>query len=188
MKKIITIGFCIIFVISIDISFAFKNTDEDVSIDGDRMEMLEKGRVTRFIGNVKLKQGSKSITSNKMTKYEDRDYIVAEGKVRIMDTSRDDERVEGFCDKINYDLGKEYGLMTGSPKLVRFDFEEPENNMEITGNVIKIFAEEKKILVEGEARVIQKEKDFSSDNMTLLMDEERIILEGNVKTVVYYEE
>ncbi|MDH5173967.1 MAG: hypothetical protein OEW43_01770 [Elusimicrobiota bacterium] len=215
MKKSIVLILPFIFV-SVVLAQKPKQT---VNITGERMEVLKKGEITRFLGNVKLVRHRDIITSDIMERYEKKNYVVGKGNVHLTAYPEESIRMEAFSDRLTYNIDGKKSVLTGNPKLIRIDEENPEDRIRMEGQVIKLSGNEKKIHVQGDARVEhgkitatgklldydyeikkivlsgdspriyqndeQVKADYAAEIITIFIDEERVIMEGNVKASIY---
>ena len=183
------------------------------------MEVLERGEITRFVGNVKLVRNRNIITSDIMEHYEKKNYVVGKGNVHLTAYPEESIKMEAFSDRLTYNVDNKNSVLTGNPKLIRIDKENPEERIKIEGEVIKLLGNEKKIHVQGDARVEhgritatgkvldydyeikkivlsgnspriyqddeQVKANYSAEIITIFVDEQRVIMEGNVKASIY---
>jgi lipopolysaccharide transport protein LptA len=190
-----------------------------VNITGERMEVLDKGAITRFLGNVKLVKGKDIITSDVMEHYEKKNFVIGKGNIHFTAYPGESITLEAFSNQLTYDINNKESILTGSPRLIRTEGENYEDRVKIEGKVIKLFGKEKRVYVEGDARVEYKEitatgkfldynyetkeivlygdsphinqnneqvkGDYSAEVITIFIDEERIIMEGNVEAFIY---
>lgn len=193
--------------------------EQTVNITGERMEVLERGEITRFLGNVKLVRDRDIITSDIMEHYEKKNYVVGKGNVHLTAYPEESIKMEGFSDRLTYNVDNKNSVLTGNPKLIRINEENPGDRIRMEGEVIKLSGNEKKIHVQGDARVEhgkitatgrlldydyeikrivlsgdspriyqddeQVKADYSAEIITIFIDEERVIMEGNVKASIY---
>ena len=183
------------------------------------MEVLRKAEITRFLGNVRLVRGRDVITSDIMEHYEKKNYIIGKGNVHLTAYPEESIKLEAFSDRLTYNVDGKKSILTGSPELIRIDEENPEDRVKMEGDVIELFGKEKRVHVEGDARVEhgeitatgklldydyetkkivlsgnsphiyqddeQVKGDYSAEVITIFVDEERVIMEGNVKASIY---
>lgn len=193
--------------------------EQTVNITGERMEVLERGEITRFLGNVKLVRDRDIITSDIMEHYEKKNYVVGKGNVHLTTYPEESIKMEGFSDRLTYNVDNKNSVLTGNPKLIRIDEENPGDRIRMEGEVIRLSGNEKKIHVQGDARVEhgkitatgrlldydyeikrivlsgdspriyqddeQVKADYSAEIITIFIDEERVVMEGNVKASIY---
>lgn len=183
------------------------------------MEVLERGEITRFLGNVKLVSDRDIITSDIMEHYEKKNYVVGKGNVHFTAYPEESIKMEGFSDRLTYNVDNKNSVLTGNPKLIRIDEDNPQDRIRMEGEVIKLSGNEKKIHVQGDARVEhgkitatgrlldydyeikrivlsgdspriyqddeQVKADYSAEIITIFIDEDKVIMEGNVKASIY---
>ena len=215
MKKSILLFLPFIFVSAV---FA-ERPKQPVNITGERMEVLGRGEITRFLGNVKLVREKDVITSDIMEHYEKKNYIVGKGNVHFIAYPEESIKLEAFSDRLTYNVDNEKSILTGNPELIRIDEENPEDRIKMEGEVIKLLGNEKKVHVQGDARVEhgkmtatgnlldydyeikkivlsgnspriyqddeQVKANYSAEAITIFIDEQRVIMEGNVKASIY---
>lgn len=190
-----------------------------MNITGERMEVLRRGEITRFLGNVKLVRKKDVITSDIMEHYEKKNYIVGKGNVHLIAYPEESIKLEAFSDRLTYSVDSKKSTLTGNPELIRIDEENPEDRIKMEGEVIKLLGNEKRIHVQGDARVEhgeitatgkfldydyeikkivlsgdspriyqddeQVKANYSAEIITIFIDEQRVIMEGNVKASIY---
>lgn len=215
MKKSILLFLPFIFVSAV---FA-ERPKQPVNITGERMEVLGRGEITRFLGNVKLVREKDVITSDIMEHYEKKNYVVGKGNVHFTAYPEESIKLEAFSDRLTYNVDSRESILTGNPELIRIDEENPEDRVEMEGEVIKLLGNEKKVHVQGDARVEhgkmtatgklldydyeikkivlsgdspriyqddeQVKANYSAEAITIFIDEQRVIMEGNVKASIY---
>jgi len=215
MKKSILLFLPLIFVSAV---FAEK-PKQPVNITGERMEVLGRGEITRFLGNVKLVRKKDVITSDIMEHYEKKNYIVGKGNVHLIAYPEESIKLEAFSDRLTYNVDNKKSILTGNPELIRIDEENPEDRIKMEGEVIKLLDNGKKVHVQGDARVEhgkitatgelldynyeireivlsgdspriyqddeQVKANYSAEIITIFIDEQRVIMEGNVKASIY---
>lgn len=215
MKKSILLFLPFIFVSAV---FA-ERPKQPVNITGERMEVLRRGEITRFLGNVKLVRKKDVITSDIMEHYEKKNYIVGKGNVHLIAYPEESIKLEAFSDRLTYNVDSKKSTLTGNPELIRIDEENPEDRIKMEGEVIKLLGNEKRIHVQGDARVEhgeitatgkfldydyeikkivlsgdspriyqddeQVKANYSAEIITIFIDEQRVIMEGNVKASIY---
>lgn len=183
------------------------------------MEVLGRGEINRFLGNVRLVRGKDVITSDIMEHYEKKNYVIGKGNVHLTAYPEESIRLEAFSDRLTYNVDSKNSILTGSPELIQIDEENPEDRVKMEGEVIKLLGNEKRIHVEGDARVEhgeitatgkildydyeikklvlsgdspriyqdneQVKANYSAEIITIFIDEQRVIMEGNVKASIY---
>jgi len=215
MKKSILFLILLIFVNTV----GAESPKEPTNITGERMEVLRRGEVTRFLGNVKFIRGGDVVTSDVMEHYEKKNYVVGKGNVHLTAYPEESVKLEAFSEQLTYDLESRKSILTGDPELIQIDEENPENKVKVEGEVIEVLGKEKTVHAEGDARVETAEMtataklldynyetrkiilagnsphiyqddqhvrgDYWAEVITIFIDEERVIMEGNVKASIY---
>lgn len=215
MKKSILLFLSFIFVNAV---FAEK-PKQPVNITGERMEVLGRGEINRFLGNVRLVREKDVITSDIMEHYEKKNYVIGKGNVHLTAYPEESIRLEAFSDRLTYNVDSKNSILTGSPELIQIDEENPEDRVKMEGEVIKLLGNEKRIHVQGNARVEhgeitatgkildydyeikkivlsgdspriyqdneQVKANYSAETITIFIDEQRVIMEGNAKASIY---
>ena len=183
------------------------------------MEVLGRGEITRFLGNVKLVRKKDVITSDIMEHYEKKNYIEGKGNVHLIAYPEESIKLEAFSDRLTYNVDSKKSTLTGNPELIRIDKENPEDRIKMEGEIIKLLDNGKKVHVQGGARIEhgeitatgeildydyeikkivlsgdspciyqdneQAKANYSAEIITIFIDEQRIIMEGNVKASIY---
>ena len=152
---------------------------EPVNITGERMEVLRKGEITRFLGNVKLIRGKDIITCDIMEHYNKENYVIGKGNVRLTAYPEESIRVETFSEGLNYNVNSKDTILTGNPELIRIDEENPEDRVKMEGEVINLFEKEKRVHVEGDARVESGEMTATGKLLDYDDETKKIVLSGN---------
>ncbi|MFH1784195.1 MAG: LptA/OstA family protein [bacterium] len=122
-------------------------------ITSDTIEMLEKGKIIAFKGNVKLVKGDTVITADEMTNFVDKDLVIGKGNVHCVSRGKKEEFVEVKSTLVEYFDKKKIAILTGNP----WAYQDSEDS-------------------KGE---------YSGDKMTVFTEQERLIIEGNAKSVIY---
>jgi len=151
---------------------------EPVNITGERMEVLRRGEVTRFFGNVRLVKGKDVITSDMMEHYEKKNYVVGRGNVHVMAYPEEFVRLEAFSDKLTYNVESEKTILTGNPRVMRIDEENAESRFKMQAQVINLFRKESTVHAEGDARVEAREMVATADLVDYDYETRKIILSG----------
>jgi len=210
----------LIFLLPIFVSTVFaEKPKQTMNITGERMEVLKRGEITRFLGNVRLVRGKDVIVSDLMEHYEKKDYVVGKGNVHLSTYPEESIRLEAFSDRLTYNVQNRNTILTGNPELVRIDEGDSQETIKIRGEIIELFGREKKMHVKTGARVEYGEMtalgeildydyetrkivmsggsphiyqedeqvtaDYSAEVITIFVDEQRVIMEGNVKAFIY---
>jgi len=215
MKTITLIFFLLILVSTV---FAEK-PKETMNITGERMEVLKRGEITRFLGNVRLVKGKDVIVSDLMEHYEKKDYVVGKGNVHFTAYPEESIRLEAFSDQLTYNVQSRDTTLTGNPELIRINEGESQETVKIRGEIIELFGREKKahvktgarveyggmvalseildydyetrkiVLSGGSPHIYQEDEqvtaDYSAEVITIFVDEQRVVMEGNVKAFIH---
>jgi len=174
MKRSIPLFFLFILVSAV----RAEKPKQPVNITGERMEVLRRGEITRFLGNVKLVKGKDVITSDIMEHYEKKNYVVGKGNVHIMAFPEESVKLEAFSDKLTYNVNSEKSILTGNPELIRIDEENPESRFKMEAEIIELFGKEKTIHAEGDARVETSEMAATAKLLDYDYETKKIILSG----------
>jgi len=150
-----------------------------VNITGEKMEVLERGEITRFLGKVKLVKGKDVITSDIMEHYEKKNYVIGKGKVHFTTYPGESIKLETFSNQLTYNVNSKESILTGNPKLIRIDEENSEDRVKIEGEVIKLFGNEKKVHVEGDAKLEHKEITAAGKFLDYDYEIKKIVLYGD---------
>jgi lipopolysaccharide transport protein LptA len=132
MRKVILLFLPVIFVSGV----VAESPKQTVNIIGERMEVLGRREITRFLGNVRLVKGKDVVTSDIMEHFKKKNYIIGKGNVHLTAYLEESIRLEAFSDQLTYDVDKKKSILTGNPQLVRIYEENPEERikMERRGN------------------------------------------------------
>lgn len=175
MKKSILIFLPFILVSTV---FAEK-PKQPVNITGGRMEVLRRGEITRFLGSVKLIRGRDIITCDMMEHYDKDNHVIGKGNVRLTAYPEESIRLEAFSDRLHYNVNSKDTILTGNPELIRIDEENPEDRVKMEGEVINLLEKEKRVHVEGNARVEHREMTGTGKLLDYEDETKKIVLSGN---------
>jgi len=151
---------------------------QSVNITGERMEILKKGEIIRFLGNVKLVRGKDIVTCDMMEHYEKNNYVIGKGDVHLVTYPEESMRLEAFSDGLKYDVKSEESVLTGNPRLIRFNEQNSLDKLKVEGEVIRLSGKEKIVFVEGDARVERGEIIATSKFLDYNYQTKKIILSG----------
>jgi len=103
----------------VNIQFAFSSGPSKTIITGNRMEVLEKGDVLIFEGNVRVRRGTDELRANIVKSYEKEYRIEAYGKVKLERYTREGEKWEIWGDRGIWSKIVSSGTIWGDQKQVR---------------------------------------------------------------------
>lgn len=103
---------------------------ENTTITGERMELLNKGEVVVFSGNVHLVRGDDDMRAAEMKTNKARDRITARGRVRLVRIASATETWKGFGDVGHYETQTGTGYLLGLDKRARMVREEVVSSTE----------------------------------------------------------
>ncbi len=152
------------------------NKNKGYIVTSDRMEVAKKGRAAVFIGNVKLTKEDVTVMSDRMESHEEEDFLLATGSVHGVDFSGEGEKTEVFCERAEYNRDVSMGVFTGKPRVVKTDVEDESESIDISGDRIEMFKEEKRGSVKGNVVVKQGDISAASDLLDYDSELDRIIL------------
>ncbi len=154
---VIVYTFCLIGAGYAKLSWAAKDEkDSPPVITSNTIEMLKRGKIISFKGNVKLVKGNVIITADEMVNFVNEDRVEGKGNVHFINVGEEKEIIE-----------------------VKSDF-------------MEYFDKDKKVVLTGNPWVYQDTKDakgeYTGTKMTFFREEERFIIEGNAKAIIYPKE
>lgn len=120
-------------------------------ITSDTIEMLQKGNMVAFRGNVKLVKGDTIITADEMINFVDEDRIEGKGNVYCISIGEEKEIIEIKSDFVKYFDKDKIAILTGNPWAYQ---DTKDNKGEYKGDKMTIFTEEERLIIEGNARSI----------------------------------
>ena len=161
--------FCVLFaamffVFVQDITFAQPKSQEGPPIiTSDTIEMLEKGKIIAFKGNVKLVKGDTVITADEMTNFVDKDLVIGKGNVHCVSRGKKKEFIEVKSTLVEYFDKQKIAILTGDP----WAFQDTEDSKgEYSGQKMTVFTEEERLIIEGSAKSIIYPKDKPQEQKT----------------------
>ena len=174
-KRNIAIVICLA-ILSSELGFAAK---PNIVLESDRMEKLDKGDIICFYGNVRFKRDKAVVESGIMKNYKKKNLIIAEENVRFRDIIENGDVITGSCQKMRYYTDKNYGELIGSPVLHYINKNNPQDNVDIRGDRIKIFVDDEFAEIEGNVRIVFRNLISQSNFGTYKKDSNQIILTGD---------
>ena len=149
---------------------------EGYIITSDRMEATRNGRVVVFIGNVKFIKDEVTLVSDRIESHEDKDLLLASGSVHGVDRSKEEEVVEVFCERAEYDKSLSTGVLTGDPRVIKINLKDETKSVRISGDRIEVFKVEERGTVEGNVVVLQEDIRAESDLLDYQSEMQEIVL------------
>lgn len=184
--------------------------DEPVEITGDRLEYKSKQQEAIYSGHVVLIHGDMKLTCDLLHAYgEKKEKIVGEGNVKW---AKKKDNVTLTSDYFQYESKDKFLIAEKKPVLIMYDKNNIKTvivskRMEMYGDkneAIGIddvvitredtkatcqrahyFDKEGKLILTGKPVVEQKKNIFKGDVITVYLEDEKIILDKNVDTVIY---
>jgi lipopolysaccharide transport protein LptA len=138
-----------------------KDKDKPPVITSDTIQMLEKGNVIVFKGNVKMVKGDSTITADEMTNFVKEDRIDGQGNVHFIGIGEQKELIEIKSGFVQYFDKEKKAILTDKP----WAFQDTKDNKgEYTGDKMTIFTENQKMVIEGNAQAIVYPKENPDKN------------------------
>lgn len=186
--------------------------EEPLIIKGDRFEINNKENVAIYTGNVVATHMDTVLKCDKLKAYGENELVYGDGNVNWVDKSQE---LTLTCGHVEYKKNKKYILATEKPVLTMTDSKKNKtiikseklemfgdkkeaiayDNVNITRDDVKAickkafyYDKEEKIILEGEPIAWQKKNEFRGSKMIIYLKDERLIIDSNVKTVIYPEE
>ncbi len=183
------VGFCMvnIFLCCLILVSHARTKKEEVTIVADQMEVLQKEDIFSFIGNVKLIQGENVITADRMKNFEKRGIVKGEGNVYFVGTVKDSEKVEVYGEKIVYYKNKNYGIITGNPKMIRKSIDNSdEQQIVLTCDRIEADLNKEEVIALGNVKLSRESVKGQGEKGLYLNKTKRMILSGSPQ--IFYED
>lgn len=155
-----------------------EQSSSPINITSQQMEMLEKGKVALFSGQVKVSQDENVLFADKVWHYLREDRVEAEGNVHFQEI-KDKETMDIYGDKIVYDRKQNYGIVTGHPKMTRKDPADPKKDTIVTGNKIEVFQTENRAKISGNVEITQSEAKSKSEVADYYGETRKLVLTGS---------
>ncbi len=159
-------------------SLAADRGQKPIDVTSQQMEMLEKGKVALFTGQVKVVQENGTLWADKVWHYLSADRLEAEGHVHYQEI-KDKEINDIYGGKMTYDRKKSYGQVTVDPKMTRTNPVKPDEDAVVTGDMIEIFSQEKRARVTGHVDITQKDSKAKSDVADYYSEAKKLVLTGH---------
>lgn len=140
--------FLIIFCVCIISNISFAQNQDFIDINANVMEMQDDKKLIIFTGDVVAKKQNLNLYCDKLnvyytedtkTKKRDVDYMIAEGKVKIMQFDK-----VAIGDTAKYFKNEDLIVLEGEPAIIR-----EGNDNEVRGNKVTFYVKENKSIVEG---------------------------------------
>ncbi|MCK4533287.1 hypothetical protein KAU39_05825 [bacterium] len=183
------VGFCLInlFLCCLILFSHAKAKKEDVTITADQMEVLQKEDVFSFFGNVKLTQGKNIITADRMKNFEKKGVIKGEGNVYFSGTVKDNEKVEVYGEKVIYYKNRNFGVITGNPKMIRKAIDSlGEKKIVVTCERIEADLNKEEVSALGNVRFSRESVKGEGEKGLYFNKTKRMILSGSPQ--IFYED
>jgi len=169
-----------IFLLLISVTIAIaEEPRQPVSITGERMEILKRGEITRFLGKVRMVSGKDVVTTDRLEHFEKKNCVIGKGNVHLTAHTEESIRLEANSEQVTYDLKNKKTVLTGNPEVVGINEESPEDKTILEGEVIQLFGNEKRIRVEEGARVEHGEITGTCKFLDYDYETKRIVLSGD---------
>ncbi len=143
-----------------------------INIDSEEVLLLERGRVTEFIGDVRITASNFTVTAQRAVSKKQEGIIKVDGNVYIKYSSST-FNTEGWCSELEIIIGEENYIMTGDVKTIYIT---DDNDMtEIyTDKVTFDYSLNQKALFEGNVKAKRKDLTVSSGKALYLRKDRRI--------------
>ena len=158
--------------------WAVEPAQKPIDVTSQQMEMLEKGKVAVFTGQVKVVQDNGILWADKVWHYVADDRLEAEGHVHYREI-KDKEINDVYGGKMTYDRKKSYGLVTVDPRMIRTNPAKPDEDTIVTGDQVEIFSQEKRAKVTGHVNILQKDSKAKSDVADYYSADKKLVLTGH---------
>lgn len=123
-------------------------------ITGDKMEILNRGQIVEYTGNVKLTHEKNVLAADFMRSDEKNNFVDAEGNVQYILQTDTVTQTEIYSGKANYDVNNSSGKFWVSPRMVRSNVSEPGSGIQLNAEVISFYPQ-------GTENVIYADKNIS---------------------------
>lgn len=146
--------FCAFVIFNSSLAWCTENsTPQRITIEADRMESLQKDNAVSFVGHVEAKQGDFLLNADSMTIY----YFST-------DTTKSDP------DSFSKNVKKLYaqGNVTLS-----------QNELSASGDRVDYFAQEKKVIITGNSKVLRNNDVITGEKIVLFLDEGKSVVESD---------
>lgn len=146
-----------------------------LNINSDSMNILEKGKVSEFVGNVVVSGSGFNVTAQKAISDENTGIIKAHNTVKIIYTSGT-WRMNGWCDNLEIDPGSEKLFMEGKVKTIYTPMEvEQDTSTVIYADKVWIdYSEKQEALFTGRVIVERNSMSVYSGRARYLNNEQKI--------------
>jgi lipopolysaccharide export system protein LptA len=173
----------IIFTLSI-IFLPFLSLNAKVNIDSNSLKILEMGKVSEFIGDVRITSEELYITADRAISREDKDIIEVSGNVYVKYSSTT-WNLEGWCERLKVLSENNIMIMDENSRTI-YRTTDLDNNeeVEIFADHVKMdYSENQHAFFEGNVKADNSKLNVLSDNAFYSKKKEMIEFTGNPRAV-----
>ena len=146
---------------------------DGVAYDGKR-------RVEEAVGHAVIQSGSKTIFADRIEYRQDSEEVEARGRVAVRDTV---ERLLLESDSAYYDRKREYAMVTGGPRAVKFDTSASKKDWRMRGRKMETWSSEKRLLITDSASIEQADMKATGQTAEYWSSQNLLILHPSPKVV-----
>jgi len=143
----------------------------------DRVEYFEGARRALATGNVKMIDSSKTLSADEIEYFDKEEIANARGRVVIKDEK---ERLTLTGGRADYNRAIGYAKVFEHPVLIQSDSTQ-EKEITITGEIMEMFEDGDRIMVERAVQIVRGEVTAQSDSLEYLRKQDRAILSAKPK-------
>jgi len=156
---------------------------EGVNITADRLEIIKKGEINLFRGNVKLsslpaagKSPQNVITAERLKHFIPQQKVEAEGNVRFVQQRNSGEELKILSQKVVYNYKNQYCLVPCTSTLSYLSQSEPGERIDLFSRKTQFFGKERRILAQGNIQASYQQYQIQSGVLEYLEETGKIVL------------
>lgn len=160
---------------------------EPATITGNKMNILSKGEIMEFIGNVKLVQENLVITANEMKSNEKTGIVAGKGDVAICYSSGS-TKTYAWAKTAEYNKNSGNGVVSGDVKVKRVLADDTTNAVNLTCEELEIFEFGERLHTAKNVKIFQKQTEAHGEEAFYNHEIDEILLLGGLPKVTRAED
>jgi len=154
--------------------------EDEVTIDGQQMELKEQGKVVIFRGDVVVTHQNQVLEADQMTQNKETGHIQAEGHVRMRRQNSDGTVMTGFGDGATYEQVTGEGTLTGKrPYLTYRDPRDRDKSVQVYATRFDFSERDNTLVGHQDVELIQSATSWATaEKATFRNDVQALTLEG----------
>lgn len=160
---------------------------EPATITGNKMNILQKGDILEFVGNVKLVQQNLTITADEMKSNENTGMVYGKGNIAVHYSSGT-ENTFAWGGMAEYDKNSGAGIFTENVKVKRVLSQNTEEVVNLTCEKLEIFEFGNRFHAIKNVKIIQPQTQATSDEAFYDHKTKEILLTGGPPKIIKTDE